>query len=163
MESSTQKTANQTTLHLKRTFDMPLYKVWQALTHPDAFKKWWGPKGFTCPSSSIDLKPGGKYLHCMKSPDGQEFWSTGTYKEIVPREKIVCTDSFSDEKGNVIPASALNMPGDWPLELLVTIKLQEVGGKTELEMQQEGFPQEAYDDCVSGWQESLDKLENANF
>ena len=52
------------------------------------------------------------------APEGQDFWTTGVYREIVPMERIVYTDSFADEKGNVVPASHCGMPGeDWPLEM----------------------------------------------
>jgi uncharacterized protein YndB with AHSA1/START domain len=95
----------------------------------------------------------------MRSQDGTEFWSTGVYKEIIPDKKIVCTDSFSDDKGNVIPASELNMPGDWPMELLVTVTFEERDGKTKMNLQQVGIPPEMYDDCIKGWEQSFDKLE----
>jgi len=144
---------------IDRVFDLPVNKVWQAWTEPESFKKWWGPKDFTCPSSSIDFRPGGKYLHCMRSPQGEEFWSTGVYKEIIPYKKQVLTDSFSDAEGNIIPASAYNMPGEWPMELLITVSFEEAGEKTKMKLQHVGIPDEMYDECIKGWNESLDKLE----
>jgi uncharacterized protein YndB with AHSA1/START domain len=51
--------------------------------------RWWGPKNFTLPACKIDFRIGGKYLACMRSKESQEFWSTGTYKEIVPLERLV--------------------------------------------------------------------------
>ena len=48
----------------------------------------------------------------MRSQEGQDFWGTGVYREIIPLEKIVCTDSFSDEKVNVVHASRYGMSGD---------------------------------------------------
>lgn len=144
---------------IDRVFNLPVNKVWSAWTDPEEFKKWLGPENYTCPSSEVDFRVGGKYLHCMRSPDGQEFWSTGVYKEIVPQRKQVYTDSFSDENGNVIPASALNMPGEWPTELLVTVTFEEAGEKTKLKLRHEGIPDEMRDDCIKGWSESLDKLE----
>lgn len=122
-------------------------------------KKWWGPKNFTCPYYSLDLKEGGKYLGCMRSAEGDEYWSTGIYKEIVHQNKLVCTDSFSDEKGNIISASELGMPGDWTLELLVTVLFEDVQGKTKLTIKQVGIPSAMIDECIVGWQQSLDKLE----
>lgn len=160
METKVEQAENQKTVHITRTFDLPVDKVWQAWTEPEIFKKWWGPKDFTCPSSSLDLKPGGKYLHCMRSAEGHDFWSTGVFKEIIPYEKLVCTDSFSDAKGNVILASDLNMPGDWPMELLITVRFKEMGGKTEMDLQQVGIPAEMHDECGTGWQQSFKKLES---
>jgi uncharacterized protein YndB with AHSA1/START domain len=150
----------QKTVFVTRTLNLPVNVTWKAWTEPESFKKWWGPREYTCPSCSIDFKVGGTYLACMKAPDGREFWSTGVYQEIVLLKKIVYTDSFSDNKGNVIPASALKMPGDWPLELSVTLTFEEVDGQTKLTVQQTGIPEEAQDDCVEGWQQSFDKLES---
>lgn len=158
--NDTTTVGKQKTVLITRTFDLPVSKMWKAWTEPESFKKWWGPKDFTCPQSSIDLKVGGKYLSSMKSSDGKEFWSTGTFKEIIPMKKIVYTDSFSDSKGNIIPASDYGMPGEWPNELVVTLTLEEVDGKTKMTLRHEGIPEESYDDCVTGWQQSFDKLEN---
>ncbi|HMK53920.1 MAG TPA: SRPBCC domain-containing protein [Methanobacteriaceae archaeon] len=146
-------------LIINRIFDAPPEEVWKAWTDPESVKHWWGPKEFTAPVSRIDLRVGGKYLYCMRSPDGQDFWSTGTYREIVPLHRIVATDSFADEKGNVVPASYYQMTGDWPLELLVTVTFQEQEGKTRLTLQHAGMPDsENRDLAKAGWNESLDKL-----
>jgi uncharacterized protein YndB with AHSA1/START domain len=37
-------------------------------------KRWWGPKGFISPEIKIDLRVSGKYLCCMQSPEGQDFY-----------------------------------------------------------------------------------------
>ena len=118
-----QNSALQNEIAIQRVFDLPISKVWQAFTEAEQFKKWWGPKDFTCPSSKMEPWVGGKYLNCMRAPDGKEYWSTGVVKEFIPEKKLVITDSFSDEHGNIISASELGMPGDWPRELLITINL----------------------------------------
>ncbi|HET6991195.1 MAG TPA: SRPBCC domain-containing protein [Bacteroidia bacterium] len=144
---------------MKRTFNLPLATVWKAWTEPESFKKWWGPGNYSCPYCSIDFKVGGKYLASMQGPDGKEIWSTVTYKEIVPFKKIVYSDNFSDSKGNVVPASDYEMTGEWPSELIVTLKFEEVNGKTTMTLEHVGLPEETYDDCMKGWQSSLDKIE----
>ena len=144
---------------IDRVFHLPLNKVWRAWTQPESFKKWWGPKDFTCPSSSMDFRIGGKYLHCMRSSKGEEFWSTGIFKEIDPYKKLRFTDNFADKRGNVIPASEMNMPGEWPPELLITVSFKEEGDNTRIQLQHEGIPAEMYEDCITGWNESFDKLE----
>jgi uncharacterized protein YndB with AHSA1/START domain len=167
METQTKSTRNvsyadrdtQNEIVIDRVLNLPISKVWKAWSQPASLKKWCGPKDFTCPSSTINFKTGGKYLNCMRSPAGEEFWSTGVYEEIIPDKKIVFTDSFSDSKGNTISASEHNMPGDWPLELLVTVTLEEANGKTVLRLQHQGIPDEMYEECIQGWNESLDKLE----
>ena len=83
---------------IHRVFDLPVSKVWRALTVAEEFKKWWGPKGFTGYSNKMEAKIGGKYLNCMRGPDGKEYWSTGEVKEFIPEKKLVLSDHFSDEK-----------------------------------------------------------------
>ena len=41
-------------------------------------------------------------LASMQDTKGKKIWSTGTYQEIEPQNKIVVTDSFADEKGNIV-------------------------------------------------------------
>jgi len=148
---------------ITRIFDAPRDLVWKAWTDPEHFKRWWGPKDFTSPFCKIDLRVGGKYLNCMRGagPDGvvRDFWSTGIYREIVPLQRLVNTDSFADEKGNVVPASHYGMEGDWPLELLVTVTFEEQGGKTKMTLRHVGIPAgEMSDLTAAGWNESFDKL-----
>ncbi len=146
-------------LIITRVFDAPRELIWKAWTVPDLFMRWWGPKNFTAPVVRIDLREGGKYLNCMRSAEGQEFWSTGVYREIVPMERLVVTDSFADEKGNIVPASHYGMPGEWPLELLVTVTFEEIEGRTRMTLQHAGIPSgKMSDDTRAGWNESFDKL-----
>jgi uncharacterized protein YndB with AHSA1/START domain len=87
---------------VSRVFDAPRELVWRAWTDPKYVMQWWGPKGFTCPSCTMDLRVGGKFHICMRTPDGQEFWNGGEYHEIVPHEKIVSEMYFSDSQGNKV-------------------------------------------------------------
>jgi uncharacterized protein YndB with AHSA1/START domain len=145
-------------LFITRIFDAPREAIWKAWTDPRRLMRWWGPQGFTSPSCKMDLRVGGKYLFCMRSPEGKDYWSTGVYCDIVPMARIVLTDSFADEKGNVVPASHYGMTGEWPLELLVTVTFEEDGGKTIMTLQHEGIPTGMLSDCESGWSGSFDKL-----
>ncbi|WP_048138514.1 SRPBCC family protein [Methanosarcina horonobensis] len=153
-----QKTVDQE-LVITRFFDAPRELVWKAWTKPEHLMQWWGPKDFTAPVIKMDFRVGGKYLWCMRSPEGEDYWSTGVYREIVEQEKLVTTDSFSDAQGNVVPASHYGMSGDWPLELLVTVIFEENDGKTKITLRHEGIPAgENRDLAKAGWNESLDKL-----
>lgn len=157
-EGAAEQPAGQELL-IARVFDAPRELVWKAWTQPERLKKWWGPKNFTAPVIKIDFRVGGAYLYCMRSPEGQDFWSTGVYREIVPMARLVCTDSFADAEGNVVPASQYGMPGEWPLELLVTVTFEEVGGKTKMTLQQVGIPAGVMNELtLAGWNESFDKL-----
>jgi len=154
-----QGSALQNEIVINRVFNLPVGVVWLAWTDAEYFKKWWGPRGFTCPSSKMEARVGGKYLNCMRGPDGKEYWSTGIVKELIPERKLVVTDSFSDDKGNIKPASEYGMPGNWPKELLITVYLEEADGATKMKLKHQGIPGEMREDCIKGWNESFDKLE----
>jgi uncharacterized protein YndB with AHSA1/START domain len=46
--------------------------VWKAWTEPEHFMRWWGPKGYTTPACTIDLRAGGRFLNCMRSPEDRD-------------------------------------------------------------------------------------------
>ena len=155
-------TTSEDTLVIERVFDAPRELLWKAWTEPEHMMRWWGPKGFTSPACKIDFRVGGKYLFAMQSPEfneGQPIWSTGVYREIVPLERIVCTDCFADEKGNIVPATHYGMGADIPLEMLVTVTFEDLDGKTRMTLRHEGLPAgEMRDGAGVGWNESFDKL-----
>lgn len=140
-----------------RIFDAPREQVWKAWTEPIQLMRWWGPKGFTSPVCKTDLRVGGKYLYCMRSPEGKDFWSTGVYQEIIKQERIVCTDSFADEKGNVVPASHYGMT-NFPSELQVSVMFEKHEGKTKITLLHVGIPSDMKEMCTQGWNQSFDKL-----
>ena len=141
-------------LVIERIFDAPRELVWRAWTEPEHFMRWYGPQGMTLPSCEIDFRVGGRHLFGMRSPDGQEYWSSGVYREIVPLERFVFTDSPADEHGNVVPM------GDVPLETIVTVMLEDLGGGgTKLTLRQGGWPDDGMAAGASaGWNQAFDKL-----
>jgi len=143
---------------ITRFFDAPRELAWRAWTEPELVMQWLGPKNYTSPSATIDLRVGGKYLYCMRSPEGRDIWSTGVYREIARPERIVCTDSFADEKGNVVPATYYGMSRDFPAELLLTVTFDVQATRTKLTMRHTGIPPGDLSDATrAGWNESLDK------
>jgi len=151
---------NNDVLTITRVFNAPRQVVWNYWKDPEYFKKWWGPKEFTCPFSEIDFRVGGRCLSAMRSREGQEFWSTGTYKDIAPFEKIVVTDSFADKEGNIVPSTYYGMEG-FPLELEVTVMFEDVGGKTKMTLMHKGvgnLDAKMRKEMEQGWNESFDKM-----
>jgi uncharacterized protein YndB with AHSA1/START domain len=160
----TERQAPATTeaLVLERVFDAPRELVWKAWTDPEMAMRWWGPRTFTAPAAEIDFRVGGKYLLAMQSPEfneGRPIWSTGVYREIIPLERIVATDCFADENGNVVPATYYGMGEDVPLEMLITVRFEDLAGKTKMTLRHEGLPAgDMTEGAGQGWNESFDKL-----
>jgi RNA polymerase sigma factor (sigma-70 family) len=145
---------------MTRVFDAPRTLVFEAWTEPERVMRWWGPNGFTTPVCRVDLRPGGMVHTCMRSPEGQDFWSRGTYREIVAPERIVATDSFADADGNVVEPTYYGMDASWPREALITVTFAEQEGKTALTLRHAvgSAPARERQMCRQGWSESFDRL-----
>lgn len=157
---------------VERVFDAPREIVWKAWTDPEMVKKWWGPEGFWAPSVKIDFRVGGKYTYGMHGPAGSEWdrdmYSSGIFKEIVPNEKIVTTDYFSDENGNKIEPTEEGQDKDFPTEMTVTITFEDTDdGKTKLAIfypkveNEKQFEAMLKSGMKEGWSSSLEKLADA--
>jgi len=153
----TKSTVSEDAVVIERTFDAAVDLIWQMWTQPEHFKKWYGPKGFTVPVADMELRVGGKRLICMASPDGSmKMWTTGEYIEIVPNERLVYTESPSDENGNVVSPSAMGMPDGYPATTEVTVLLEDLGGRTKMVMTHAGVPADS--GAGGGWEQAFDKL-----
>jgi uncharacterized protein YndB with AHSA1/START domain len=144
---------------IERSFDAPVALIWQMWTDPEHFKAWYGPDGATIPVAKMDVHIGGTRLVCMEmqTPDGaMQMWFTGEYLEVVENERLVYTESMSDEKGNVLAPSDLGMPTGHPSTTEVSVELEDVGGRTKMVLTHVGVP--AGSPAAAGWGMALAKL-----
>ncbi len=150
-------------LVITRTFDAPREEVWKMWTEPENIMKWWGPVGFSSPYARLDLRAGGRYLYCMKDPSGKEYWSGGIFREIVPMERIVATDNFTDKDWNIVPASTYGLSAEYPSELILTVTFEDLGdGRTKITIRHLGHPLGPdIEGARMGWNTSLDKFADA--
>src|SRR5262249_55900153 len=104
---------------MTRVFDAPRRLVFDAMTKPELLKRWlFGPPGWSLAVCEMDLRVGGAYRWVWRGPDGTEMGMGGVHREIVPPERIVCTQLFDQ---------------DWTGgEVLGTLVLTERDGKTTL-------------------------------
>jgi uncharacterized protein YndB with AHSA1/START domain len=82
---------------MTRVFDAPRRLVFDAHTKPELLKRWLGVfGGWSLVVCEIDLKVGGTYRYVWRGPDRSDMGMRGVYREIVPAERIVATESFDD-------------------------------------------------------------------
>ena len=113
-----------------RVLEAARERVWHILTDLEAMKHWWGPAGFTMIAGKMDLRPGGFFHGGIKSPEGYKVWGKFVYEEIVPPERIVFINSFSNQAGEITRHPIVPT---WPRETRITVILrEESGGKTRL-------------------------------
>lgn len=150
---------------VSRVFNAPRELVWKAWTEVGQLQQWFGPKGFTTPTCTLELKVGGTYHYCLRSADGHELWGKWVFVEIVSPEKLVVISSFSDAQGGV---TRHPMAPIWPLETYSTMTLTESGGKTTLTLRWLPYrptdeEREKFDSnhpsMQQGWGGTLDRLE----
>jgi len=105
---------------MTRDFDAPRRLVFDALTKPELLKRWLGVfGGRELAVCEVDLKVGGTYRYVWRqSSDGREVGVRGVYREIVPQERLVCTELFDEAW--------------YPGEAVITTTLAEQGGRTTL-------------------------------
>jgi len=145
---------------ITRVFDAPRALVWEAWTNPKYVKQWWGPKGFTAPSCQIDFRVGGKFLCCMRSPEGQEGRNGGEYREIVLHEKIVYSLYFADSKGNKVDPAEYGIEHEGIDDANDVVIFEDYGnGQTKVTLiGNETLEHAKSSGQLEGWIEILDKV-----
>lgn len=153
-------TSQSKLLEIEREFNVPVEKLFEAFSTSEAIKIWWWPKDLYADFVDLDFTKGGKYFINMKGYDQGGGGMTGIFTEIVPNELIVMTDHFADDKGNPISAQAAKMPGQWPQTAFITFEFESIDENTSgFLLSQEGIPNELQAECIEGWNQSFDKLE----
>lgn len=131
-------------LIVNRTLDAPRALVFRAWTDPAHLARWWGPEGFTVPECKMDVRIGGAWRTCMRSPDGNEYRVRGVYREIVKPERLVFTWAWEDESGQT------------GHETIVTVTFAERAGKTAMRLVHGLFEsKKARDSHKWGWSSAL--------
>jgi uncharacterized protein YndB with AHSA1/START domain len=134
-------------LVIKRVFDAPRSLVFKMWTERDHVVQWMGPRGFVVTHADADLRPGGAWRSCIRSPAGEDLWVGGVYREIVANERLVFTHAWDDAACN---------PGH---ETIVTITLTDHGKQTQLTFEQKFFDSvQQRNGHQGGWNECFDIL-----
>jgi uncharacterized protein YndB with AHSA1/START domain len=155
----TDRNGSQDAVTIERSFGAPVELIWQMWTDPEHFAAWYGPDGATIPTAKMDVRVGRTRLVSMEvqTPDGpMRMWFTGEYREVVENQRLVYTESMSDENGNVLSPEELGMPAGHPTTTEVRVELEEVGGRTKMAMTHVGVPGDS--PGATGWTMALDKL-----
>jgi uncharacterized protein YndB with AHSA1/START domain len=135
---------------IERTFEAPRDLVWRMWTDPEHFKVWYGPDGVVIPVARMDVRVGGERVVCMEvqTPDGpMRMWFTGEHREVVVNERLVYTESMSDES---------RAADAHPTATEVRVELEDLGDRTRMVMTHQGIPPGS--PGATGWTMAFDKL-----
>ena len=134
-------------LYMRRTFNAPRQRVFDAFVRPEVLSEWFGPHGMACFLCEVDARPGGRYRSGMRGDSGSDHVVGGEYREVVAPERLVMTWVW--EQGE-----------NAGRETLVTLRFRDVPDGTELILMHE-FPEnpEASAAHGRGWTATFDGLE----
>jgi uncharacterized protein YndB with AHSA1/START domain len=133
-------------LVITRIFDAPRKLVFAAWTKKEHLTRWSAPKGFTIPFSEGDARPGGAWKACMRTPEGEDLWLSGIYREVVEDEWLVFTHAWEEK-------------GQRGHETIVTVRFTDHGKKTKMVFHQGPFESVGErDGHTGGWNQCFDRL-----
>jgi len=127
-------------LVVMRTFDAPAHIVFEAWSKPDLFTRWWVPKsvGMSLVSCDMDVRTGGTYRLVFSHPAfDQPMAFFGTYREVIPNERIVWMNEESDEGAET------------------TVTFEELAGKTRVTFHERYPTKAALEEALAGSAEGL--------
>jgi uncharacterized protein YndB with AHSA1/START domain len=143
-----------TQILITREFDAPRHLLYRAYTEPDLIKRWWSGRRGEVTSVEVDLRVGGRWRYVMMANEGFEVAFHGTFRELVPNERIVTTELFEGVPDAREEDATVN-----------TTTFEELDGRTRLVTLVECHTRETRDAIIEsgmegGMQESYDKLED---
>ncbi len=140
-------------LRISRRFDAPPEVVFEAWSSADHVSQWFCPKGYSAPQAKVELRVGGPFEVCMRSPEGRDVWTRGTVAEVIPNERLVL-DLYAEDDG-----------GRRLFGAYTEVTFTPEGRGTRLDVVQTYTSDEPSltahmtDGAPEGWTQTLDKLE----
>ena len=152
--NDTSSTIHPAPVRVSRVFPAPRETVFRAWSSADHIKRWFCPNGYSVPEAKVEMRVGGAFEVCMRSPEGVDHWTRGTFTEVAAPERLTIDHHIIDPCGG------------GPLFSAVTqVKFSAASGGTLMEVVQTySFPattqaEQMLKGAPEGWRQTLDKLE----
>jgi uncharacterized protein YndB with AHSA1/START domain len=122
MSTQTEIPKSEPLIIMTRVYDAPRARVWEAMTEPRHVSRWWGGPGFTNPVCETDLRPGGRWHHVMRFPDGHELVLDFVFLEVDPPSRLAWQHVDHGKRKGLPPTC------------MTTSTLEEINGRTHATM-----------------------------
>ncbi len=83
-------------LVLTRLIDAPRDKLYRCWTDPKLIVQWFTPPPYKTIFAEMDVRAGGSSMVIMQAPDGTQMPNPGIFLEVIPNEKLVFTDAYTE-------------------------------------------------------------------
>ncbi|WP_323173301.1 SRPBCC family protein [Natrialba sp. PRR66] len=104
-------------LTIRRTFDAPRERVFEAWTDPEQVDQWWGPDGFATTTDEMEVRPGGVWRFMMTGPNGNEFPNRIEYDAVEEPERLAYTHGSPDDPEQFRVVVTFDAQGDSETDL----------------------------------------------
>jgi uncharacterized protein YndB with AHSA1/START domain len=139
-------------LRISRVLHAPRETVFRAWSSAEHVKRWFCPETFTAPEATVEMRAGGTFDVCMRSPAGEQHWVRGKFVEVKPHTRLVIAMTCTDASGKALFSAMTEVDfadalGGTRMDVVQTYTLIDLS----VGWMVEGAPQ--------GWRSTLDKLE----
>jgi uncharacterized protein YndB with AHSA1/START domain len=142
-------------VRVSRVFSAPRETVFKAWSSADHIKRWFCPDGYSVPEAKVEMRVGGAFEVCMRSPEGVDHWTRGTFTEVVAPERLAIDHYVIDPCGSGPLFSAVTevafIDKGCGGTLMEVVQTYTFPATAEAEEMLKGAPE--------GWRQTLDKLE----
>jgi uncharacterized protein YndB with AHSA1/START domain len=141
-------------LRVSRVFSAPRETVFKAWSSAEHVKRWFCPNGYSVPEATVEMRVGGRFEVCMRSPEGMEHWTKGTFTEVTAPERLTIDHHVIDPCGGGPLFSAVTQVKFSTVAdgtLMEVVQSYTVADMAQVEPMLKGAPE--------GWRQTLDKLE----
>jgi uncharacterized protein YndB with AHSA1/START domain len=146
-------------LVLERVVPVPPERVWAAWTQPELLMRWFTPAPWKTVEVDIDLRPGGRCVTTMESPDGDRYPNTGCYLQVEPDRLLVFTSVMTE---CFRPVAASDVAGPLGFTARIEIAPSPDGGTHDraivMHADEDTCKQHADMGFAEGWGAALDQL-----
>ena len=146
-------------LVLERTIAVAPDRVWAAWTEPELLMQWFTPAPWKTVACDLDLRPGGRCVTTMESPEGDRYPNAGCYLQVEPNHLLVFTSVMAEDYR---PAAPSNGAGDLGFTARIEIEPTADGGThyraIAMHAHEDACRQHADMGFAEGWGAALDQL-----
>jgi uncharacterized protein YndB with AHSA1/START domain len=142
-------------VRVSRVFAAPRETVFKAWSSADHIKRWFCPDGYSVPEATVEMRAGGRFEVCMRSPEGVDHWTKGTFTEVIAPERLTIDHHVIDPCGGGPLFSAVTLvclrDEGAGRTLMEVVQTYSAAGTAQADQMLKGAPE--------GWRQTLDKLE----
>ena len=142
-------------VRVSRVFAAPRETVFKAWSSADHIRRWFCPDGYSVPEATVEMRAGGRFEVCMRSPKGVDHWTKGTFTEVIAPERLTIDHHVIDPYGGGPLFSAVTQVSfrdeGAGRTLMEVVQTYSAAGTAQADQMLKGAPE--------GWRQTLDKLE----